>query len=68
MMMAAAEKQVDGCPLEGFDPVRFNEILGLKAHSLHATNLLALGYRSAEDTSQHDIKVRRDLKDTVVRM
>jgi len=68
MMVAAAEKMVDGCPMEGFDPLKFNEILDLGAHNLHATNLLALGYRSAEDKTQHDAKVRKDLQDVVVRV
>jgi nitroreductase/dihydropteridine reductase len=68
LMVAAAEKMVDGCPLEGFDPAAFNEILGLSEHNLHATNLLALGYRSAEDTTQHYAKVRKDLEDVVVRI
>ena len=68
MMIAAAEKQVDGCPMEGFRAEKFDEILGLKEHHLHATNLFAIGYRSAEDATQHDKKVRRDLADTVVRV
>ncbi len=68
MMVAAAEKMVDGCPMEGFDPAAFNEILDLGAHNLHATNLLALGYRSAEDETQHYAKVRKDLGDVVVRI
>jgi len=68
MMIAAAEKMVDGCPLEGFDPAAFNDILGLGEHNLHATNLLALGYRSEEDETQHHAKVRKDLADIVVRI
>ena len=68
MMVAAAERKVDGCPMEGFDPEKFNEILGLKEHNLHATNLLALGYRSPEDETQHHAKVRKDLEDLVVRI
>ena len=68
MMIAAAEKMVDGCPLEGFDPAAFNDILGLTEHNLHATNLLALGYRSEEDETQHHAKVRKDLADIVVRI
>ena len=68
MMVAAAEKGVDHCPMEGFDPVGFNEVLGLKAHNLHATVLLAVGYRSPEDQSQAYKKVRKDLKDIVIRM
>ena len=66
MMAAAAEKMVDTCPMEGFDPAAFNEILGLADHNLHATTLLAVGYRSDEDATQHYAKVRKDLADIVV--
>jgi nitroreductase/dihydropteridine reductase len=68
MMVAAAERQVDNAPMEGFDPVKFNELLGLEAHNLHATVILALGHRSSEDASQNYKKIRRPLTDIVVRM
>ncbi len=68
MMIAAAEKQVDHCPMEGFDPAAVNEILGLAEHNLHATAFLALGYRSSEDATQHYAKVRKSLEDLVIRM
>jgi len=68
MMVAAAEKEVDHCPMEGFDPAGFNEVLGLAAHNLHATVILPIGYRSAEDETQNYAKVRKDISDIVVRM
>lgn len=68
MMVAAAEKGVDNSPMEGLDPAGFNEVLGLTALNLHATVMLALGYRSPEDPSQAYKKVRKDLKDLVVRI
>lgn len=68
MMVAAAEKQVDGCPMEGFSPAQFDKILELEERNLHASALLALGYRSPEDETQHWAKVRRDLDDVVVRI
>lgn len=67
-MVAAAERGVDGAPMEGFRPTEFNNILGLAEHNLHATSLFAVGYRSAEDERQYEKKVRRPLEDTVVRM
>ncbi len=54
--------------MEGFAPAQFNEILGLKEHNLHASALLAIGYRSPEDETQNYKKVRRDLENTVVRI
>jgi nitroreductase len=66
MMVAAAERGVDHCPMEGFDPTAVNEVLGLGAHHLHATAFLALGYRHPDDATQHYAKVRRPLSDLVV--
>lgn len=66
MMLAAADRQIDGCPMEGFDPEKFNEILGLKEHNLHATCLLAIGHRSPEDETQHWAKVRKSIDDIVI--
>jgi nitroreductase len=68
MMVAAAERGVDHCPMEGFNPTAVNEVLGLAAHQLHATAFLALGYRHPEDATQHYAKVRRPPADLVVRM
>ena len=66
MMAAAAEKHIDNAALEGFNPDKFDEILGLPAHNLRATALLVLGYRSAEDATATYTKVRKDSKDIVV--
>jgi nitroreductase / dihydropteridine reductase len=66
MMVAASERQVDNAALEGFNPDKFDEILNLAAHNLHATSLLVLGYRSEEDATSQYAKVRKDIKDIVV--
>ncbi len=61
MMVAAAERKIDHCPMEGFDPAAFDEILGLAAKNLHATVILPIGYRSSEDATQHYAKVRQPM-------
>jgi nitroreductase / dihydropteridine reductase len=66
MLTAAATLQVDNAALEGFDPIKFNEILGLDAHHLHATVLLVLGYRSPLDQTAGLAKVRKDIGDLVL--
>ena len=68
MMVAASEKGIDNHAMEGFNPMEFNKILGLDARNLHATVLLALGYRSTEDQTQNYAKVRKQLADIVVRI
>jgi len=66
MMVAAAERKVDHCPMEGFDPLKFNEVLGLTEKNLHATVILPIGYRAETDATQHYAKVRKDMADLVV--
>jgi nitroreductase len=44
-LAAAAELDVDSTPMEGFDPVKVDEILNLKERGLRSVLLLPLGYR-----------------------
>jgi nitroreductase len=59
-LVAAAQLNIDSCPMEGFDPDQFDEILGLKAKGLKSVVLLAVGCRSEGDDYQHLAKVRRN--------
>jgi nitroreductase len=68
MMLAAAERGIDHCPMEGFSAEGFNEVLGLAAHNLTATVILPIGYRSTEDATQHYAKVRKSMDAMVVRI
>ena len=57
---AAAFEGVDATPMEGFDPAKVDEILGLKARGLRSVTLLPLGYRQADaDWLVNLKKVRR---------
>jgi nitroreductase len=66
MMVAAAERGIDSCPMEGFSQTAYNEILGLNEKNLHATVLLPIGYRAESDETQHYIKVRKSLSDITI--
>jgi len=66
MMAAASELHIDNAALEGFNPDKFDEVLGLTAMNLRATSLLVLGYRSADDATSAYTKVRKDMNDIVV--
>ncbi|WP_422050674.1 NAD(P)H-dependent oxidoreductase [Shimia sp.] len=44
-MLAAAELEVDCCPMEGFDADAVDQIIGLKELGLKSVTLLPLGYR-----------------------
>jgi nitroreductase / dihydropteridine reductase len=59
-LIAAAELKVDSTPMEGFDPAKVDEILGLTARGLRSVVLLPLGYRADEgDWLVNLKKVRR---------
>lgn len=60
----AAIQQIDSTPMEGFNPQAVNEVLGLTDTT--AVVMLALGYRSEEDATQHQKKVRKELTDFVI--
>jgi len=56
----AAFEGVDATPMEGFDPVKLDEILGLKEKGLRSVTILPLGYRAQEgDWLANLKKVRR---------
>ena len=59
LLNAAAELHIDVTPMEGFVPVQVNEILGLDKLGLNACLLAPIGYRHAEDDTQHYKKVRK---------
>lgn len=60
-LIAAAALEIDTTPIEGFEPEKYNEILGLKEKGLSASVVLAIGYRHEEDATQHQPKVRKSI-------
>ena len=62
-MQAAAELNIDTCPMEGFEPEIYNELLGLNKKNQNAAVVLAIGYRSEQDETQHYAKVRRSAEE-----
>jgi nitroreductase len=63
MIETASLLGIDNGPMEGFDPAKVDEILGLKEKNLTSTTLLALGYR-AEGVELRP-KVRRAFDEVV---
>jgi len=59
-LTAAAYEGVDATPLEGFDPVAVDKILGLREKGLRSAVLLPIGIRSEEnDWLVNLVKVRK---------
>lgn len=62
----AALLGVDACPMEGFDPAKFDEILGLAETGYATLGVLTLGYRAADDGYAGATKVRFAEEDVLV--
>lgn len=58
LLTSAALLGVDACPMEGLDPAKYDEILGLAAKGYGTTNVCALGYRADDDKYADAKKVR----------
>lgn len=67
LLTVCASEGIDACPMEGFEKDKFDEVLGLSEQGLASVVMAALGYRSEEDKYQHLAKVRKDLKDMVLK-
>jgi nitroreductase/dihydropteridine reductase len=63
----AAILKVDATPMEGFEAVKVDELLGLKEQGLRSTTIMPLGYRDeAGDWLVNLKKVRTPLQDFII--
>ena len=58
LISAAAVEHIDCSPMEGFDPMQFDQILGLTERNMTSVVIAAVGFRSDDDTYAHLTKVR----------
>jgi nitroreductase len=67
-LSACAMAGVDGCPMEGFQPEKYDEILGLTAKGLRAVVLATAGYRLPDDPAAKFAKSRFPVNDVIERI
>lgn len=66
LLTAAAIESIDVCPMEGFDPGAFDQILGLSDKGLATVVIAAVGFRAEEDAFQSYAKVRRSKEEMIL--
>lgn len=66
LMTAAALVGIDTCAIEGLDPAKYDEILGLTQKNLRTVCALALGYRHHEDVYAQAKKVRKSTNELII--
>lgn len=65
-LTAAAFEGVDATPMEGFEPDKVDEILGLRERGLRSVTIMPLGYREVESDWLVNLKKVRRPKDSFV--
>lgn len=66
LLTSAALMGIDACPFEGIEPVKYDEILGLKGSGFATVSACPLGYRAAADKYASAPKVRFEARDILV--
>jgi nitroreductase len=67
-MVSAALVGVDTCPMEGIEPGKYDEILGLAGSNYSTVVACAAGYRLPDDKYANIKKVRFKAEDVIVRV
>ncbi len=68
LLTVCAIEDIDACPMEGFSPKAYDEILDLGSKGLQSVLVLPIGYRAADDMFADFKKVRKDINEVVFEM
>ena len=68
LLTVCAMENIDACPMEGFEPAKYDELLQLKEKGLRSVLVLPVGYRAEDDMFSELKKVRRGVTDVVIEM
>jgi nitroreductase len=66
LMTTVAVMGIDACPMEGIEPKKYDEVLGLEGSGYQTCVACAVGYRSSEDFYSKLAKVRFSAEQVVI--
>ena len=66
LLTVCSVEGIDSCPMEGFLPDKYDEILDLKSRNLKSVLVLPIGYRSEDDKFSTLNKVRKNINDNTI--
>ena len=66
LLTVCAIEDIDGCPIEGFEPKEYDNYFNLKEKGLASVLVLAVGYRSEDDIFSEFKKVRRGVDEVII--
>jgi nitroreductase len=68
LLTVCASEQIDSCPMEGFVPEKYDEVLNLGEQNLASTLVLPIGFRADDDYMKDLKKIRKNIDDVVIEM
>ena len=68
VLTVCAVEKIDACPMEGFIPEEYDEVLGLKEKGLQSVLIMPVGYRAQDDPFASFKKVRKPLAKAIIEM
>lgn len=66
LLTVCATEGIDSCPMEGFEPEKYDELLQLEEKNLKSVLVLPVGYRAEDDMFSAMKKVRRPLDEVII--
>ena len=66
LLTVCANEQIDSCPMEGFIPKKYDDLLNLKEKNLTSVLVLPVGFRADDDFMKNQKKVRKILSDVIL--
>lgn len=66
LLTVCAIEKIDACPMEGFSPKAYDEILALNKKNLKSVLVMPIGYRAEDDMFADFKKVRKTLDESVI--
>ena len=66
LLTVCAVEEIDACPIEGFEPEKYDALLGLEKIGLESVIVLPVGYRDESDFFINLKKVRRGVAELII--
>ncbi len=66
LLTVCAVEEIDSCPMEGFEPEKYDQLLQLHDKGLKSVLVLPVGYRHKDDIFSEFKKVRRGTEEVIL--
>ena len=68
LLTVCAQEKIDSCPIEGFEPEKYDAFLNLNEKGLSSVLVMPVGYRANDDFFADFKKVRKEVSETVIEL